>query len=87
MDESRETLGSRTFLRVVVVRPASLSRVTNGMVPAVRHGPSLYDEDLCLTRRKVENIANSTVGDVDSVELVRELPREPDFHGRKETSN
>jgi hypothetical protein len=57
------------------------------MLAALRHRPLLADEDRCLTRRKVKNIAFTTVGHVDSVELVGELLREPDFHGRKETSN
>jgi hypothetical protein len=72
---------------MVVIRSAPLASIAGGVLPTLRHCPTLFNEHPCLTGRKVQNVAFATVGHVDSIELVREFPREPDFHGRKETSN
>ena len=72
---------------MVVIRSAPLASIVGGVLPPLRHSPTLFNEHLCLARRKVQNVAFATVGHVDSIELVGKLLREPHFHGRKETSN
>jgi hypothetical protein len=72
---------------MVVIHSAPLASIAGGVLPTFKHCPTLFNEHPCLTQRKVQNVAFATVGHVDSIELVREFLREPDFHGRKESSN
>ena len=72
---------------MVVIHSAPLASIEGGVLPAFKDCPTLFNEHSCLTQRKVQNVAFATIGHVDSIELVREFLREPDFHGRKETSN
>ena len=72
---------------MVVIYSAPLASIAGGVLPTFKHCPTLFNEHPCLTQRKVQNVAFATIGHVDSIELVREFLREPDFHGRKETSN
>jgi hypothetical protein len=72
---------------MVVIRSAPLASIAGGVLPTLKHCPTLFNEQPCLTGRKIQNVAFVTVGHVDSIELVREFPREPDFHGRTERSN
>jgi len=72
---------------MVVIHSAPLASIAGGVLPTFKHCPTLFNEHPRLTQRKVQNVAFATVGHVDSIELVREFLREPDFHGRKETSN
>ena len=44
--------------------------------------PTLVDKDVGITRRKVQYIAFLTTGDIDPVELIGQLLREPHFHLR-----
>src|SRR5262245_38417866 len=46
----------------------------------IRHGPSFGDQQLSLSTRELEDISLAAPGDVDAVEVGRELSNEPDQH-------